>query len=508
MNTYGRINYVSKIFNYTNELEGFNLSYKDSLKEMRYEDYFENYEKRKSTIFFFLSILTLLNIVYSTLSVNNFSLNIYFYLFMISLFLEIIACFISLRVIRTNKLIFKSLKFLRFINIYASSIVFAISSAHLYSLDIKVKTFYRSFIITNTFYIYYVNFNYLLAFTIPVCNAIYMITLQIFFFERYYLLPEIVGSINLGVFFFFFKKYEHIYFKNFFSELDKNSQCLNYINDLVDALNCMIISLGKNSEVLSFNRLSSELLDKMSSKLVILFTMQNQELKEVNLLSSSRLKFDSDIERLNSSAQCLLKSLLLCHKSENFYDFTEGTSLGVILSELLLENKYHTKEFTKLGYFYLEDANLSFKYYEVVFRKIKLEEEILELMLHDVSEIKMAEKMRVETKYKQKILAKIAHEFKTPLITITSLISKMFEARKSCIYCVNTSDLQLNHINNLSNYTMVLISDIMQYVSGEEKKPILYKVNIKEVLIFCYDVLKTLLECKLFKSNNIESHLT
>ncbi len=67
MNTYGSINYFSKIFNFTNELVEFSLSFKENMKEERYDDYFENFEKKKSIVFSFY-----LSLHFSTLYIQHY----------------------------------------------------------------------------------------------------------------------------------------------------------------------------------------------------------------------------------------------------------------------------------------------------------------------------------------------------------------------------------------------------------------------------------------------------
>jgi CheY-like chemotaxis protein len=64
----------------------------------------------------------------------------------------------------------------------------------------------------------------------------------------------------------------------------------------------------------------------------------------------------------------------------------------------------------------------------------------------------------------------------------------------------------LYDVMNLSNYSLYLIQDIIQYVSEETRKNVsLDKVKIKENLKFCYDVLQTLIECNENKSNKIRT---
>jgi nitrogen-specific signal transduction histidine kinase/CheY-like chemotaxis protein len=134
-----------------------------------------------------------------------------------------------------------------------------------------------------------------------------------------------------------------------------------------------------------------------------------------------------------------------------------------------------------------------------------MSEEVFEILIYDLSSIKIAEKSKAESKYKQKILAKIAHEFKTPLITIITLIQNLNDL-ESLVNLEASAKKKLSHVVNLSNYTIYLIQDIINYVSEASSLRIsLSKVNLKENLDFCYDVLQTLVECNEKKSKNIET---
>ena len=129
--------------------------------------------------------------------------------------------------------------------------------------------------------------------------------------------------------------------------------------------------------------------------------------------------------------------------------------------QTMIENDDNNKSsFTRIGYFRSENESHCF---DIYYRKLKFKEEALEFLINDISEIMISEKMKIETQYKQKVLAKIAHEFKTPLITITSLINKINEELQ--IVNENRVKSYLKHVNNLSNYTIILINDIIQYSS-------------------------------------------
>jgi signal transduction histidine kinase len=114
----------------------------------------------------------------------------------------------------------------------------------------------------------------------------------------------------------------------------------------------------------------------------------------------------------------------------------------------------------------------------------------------------------------KKNLAKIIHEFKTPINTIISLISDLTSQRN---LNSNKSLKILNLINNMSNYVVFLTKDIIQFcnigaVDKNTKNPSSAnnhenfdfqksEVKLKKIIIFCFEILKTLLQCKDSKAN-------
>jgi len=106
-------------------------------------------------------------------------------------------------------------------------------------------------------------------------------------------------------------------------------------------------------------------------------------------------------------------------------------------------------------------------------------------------------------------LGKIAHEFKTPLNSIIGLITQIKQKKATKqesmqqLSDLNISNLDcdilnadLNLIQYLSNYTIYLINDVIQFVSNEkisDIKILKTKINLKKILSFCYEILKTLI---------------
>jgi hypothetical protein len=134
--------------------------------------------------------------------------------------------------------------------------------------------------------------------------------------------------------------------------------------------------------------------------------------------------------------------------------------------------------FKKLGTYILEYDG-KYKYYEVSYGQYNLQsgEFFLDILLNEVTELKIAERNYSETKVKQKVLSKIAHEFKTPIIMIINLLSEISFNLKNKKYD-NCEEICLHSIK-LSEYITFLINDVIFYASGVE-----IKIEEEEIVIF------------------------
>lgn len=93
-----------------------------------------------------------------------------------------------------------------------------------------------------------------------------------------------------------------------------------------------------------------------------------------------------------------------------------------------------------------------------------------------------------------KEFGKIAHELKTPLNAIIGLINDFTYTNKKKNIHPN-----LSSINSLANYLIFLISDLTQYANNftvEDIQILVEKINLYDILNFCFDILKSLLVCK------------
>jgi signal transduction histidine kinase len=162
-------------------------------------------------------------------------------------------------------------------------------------------------------------------------------------------------------------------------------------------------------------------------------------------------------------------------------------------------------------------------YFNIFLRKVQTESTVwVEVMLYDITQNKKIEAADEMIKMKEKVLSKIAHEFKTPLICVIALSEEIQNSLKNKLsYDVDILNIKrkIRHVNDLSNYILFLISDIAQYLNRQissnsslmnpgqvnNTTSQLY-INIQEtpileILNFSYRILKTLL---VYNKNKIQ----
>lgn len=116
---------------------------------------------------------------------------------------------------------------------------------------------------------------------------------------------------------------------------------------------------------------------------------------------------------------------------------------------------------------------------------------------NNINEVMISE----NNSFNKKEFGKVAHELKTPLNAIIGLINELIIKNKQ-----KDIDRNLTSINSLANYLVFLISDLTQYcnnLSYEEIQVYFDKIDLFEILNFCFEILNALLACKSFDRNTI-----
>jgi len=167
--------------------------------------------------------------------------------------------------------------------------------------------------------------------------------------------------------------------------------------------------------------------------------------------------------------------------------------------------------FQSLGIFCIYDKYCQNKlYYDIFFRKIKIfnNNYMHEFFIYNISDLIIYKQIIIDDNIKkQKIFAKIAHEFKTPLNSVIGITSNI---KDSDAMLSNLTCNKLDIIQNLSNYLIFLVSDIIQYTTLNDISDIKFNIlsmDLRETLNFCFQILNSLLSLNKIKNENITSEL-
>jgi len=196
----------------------------------------------------------------------------------------------------------------------------------------------------------------------------------------------------------------------------------------------------------------------------------------------------------------------------NFYkkDSNKNDEENFIINRIInFENESpNVNKFKLIGEF---EFDLDKKIFQVFYRNLKEYDNIIDFALYDITDIKEAERIKAENQIKSKFFAKIAHEFKTPINCIIALLKNIkkkleiisnISIDKDNIYSTTQKNHVFSEINlaeSLSNYTIFLINDIIDYSMSYQKinyEINIENVNIKDVIKFCKNILTSLLISK------------
>jgi signal transduction histidine kinase/CheY-like chemotaxis protein len=478
--------YLKKILDFSKEVEGIKASFKDSNLENFYNIQNHITDQGKSTSFLTIVIISNSLGILQSFRNNNNSISQLTYFSICCLLIEVIFYIIS-KYKKNNITVYRTIKYIRFVYFYCSfylNICFPISN----DLVNCVRFFYMFFALSSVLFIYYMEFNYIIILLMPVLNAIGIFLAGIIRnYSIFNLLPEHLLNITFYYAVFFVKKYDFFTNKKMYFEIYKNEQYINYIKELIDAINTQFICLNQN-DVIFMNKCA-------------FYYHYNTQLR-MNTENCKNENEETNVVNVKNKVFNFFKTLKIC-LSETSVSIDESISLYDQLMKFFSENE-NSDEFNRLGYFHSSETSERF---DISVRKLKFKEEVIEILIYDITEIRQAEQIKVEAKYKKRILGKIAHEFKTPLITIVSLINRIIDSEKNKTL---DSDLamNLNHIDNLSNYTLVLISDIIQYVSDSNDLKLFKKeIDLRDILIFSNNVAETLINCNENKASRVKCNL-
>lgn len=165
-----------------------------------------------------------------------------------------------------------------------------------------------------------------------------------------------------------------------------------------------------------------------------------------------------------------------------------------------------------------DNSNEKISYFDVSLRIFKMHStNILDVIISNITEIIHQKNKETEIQLKEVILSKIAHEFKTPLITITAELDSLREFIPSFLSKANnlqeSNALFINKvtkIQHVSHYTIFLINDIIYY-TNQNSIPLNFTsitdINT-DILLFCNDVMNALVSYSTGNKSLIHTELS
>ena len=299
---------------------------------------------------------------------------------------------------------------------------------------------------------------------------------------------DAITSIFYSFIFYLLKKSWEYNLRSVFAERYCLSKLLSYSNDFISELNGIHFNTNINKTLVSgkdANKVINECGLDLNCKYV-----KNESNNKLDLLVIN-----------NNYYEMLLENFTLINDDQNEKNITLFEKL-----DFIKKNTFVTTKFINLGIFNNMNSKNK-KYFEIFYRIFYITDfnMIEDMYFCDVTNyITAKQKIKEENVMKQKVFAKISHEFKTPINSIIGLI----ETIKDSIISKNEilTNKSLDTIKNFSNYVIYLTNDIIQFSSINCHKINICreKVNIREIINFGTDILSSLLSTNSSKKNSVK----
>ena len=182
---------------------------------------------------------------------------------------------------------------------------------------------------------------------------------------------------------FLVKRYEFSNRKETYFESYKNEHYVEYIKQLINVLNTMVFSVKNNEEVLFMNNLAMKSMNADKNE-VRVGTREN-------LLAIPKILVEENkLIDYNIHVNSFFNSLTLISPLEReFNQLEKGKTFFEIIAEIFSDQNFNSRNFSRVGYF----SNLAEeKFFDIYVRKLKFKEEVLEILINDITELKIAEK--------------------------------------------------------------------------------------------------------------------
>ena len=140
------------------------------------------------------------------------------------------------------------------------------------------------------------------------------------------------------------------------------------------------------------------------------------------------------------------------------------------------------------------------------------DEEVFEIMLQDITSLRQLQFTKADIKYRHIYLARIAHEFKTPIssliYSLKDLVKILKKSERNNEGSYSDIAKSISFIEGQANFISILIHDINDYCKNISEFEInLDRVNLREIINFSIQILNTLINRDINKKENVKVKL-
>jgi signal transduction histidine kinase len=517
------------------------LNFKDPLLEKKFEEYeFLDANKKRIVLDSILVIGHIVSIIYVLIFLNKPAIIL---LFVINAFYSILISFYCYW-----KKIHVDGHFLDHMNVFLMNLSFIgkpflifflyFDNYHIHELDIEmIRIIIYHFIFLNLVILVKFNASFFTYTVYYIFNLVVIISAMFFTSKQIgkSIIFEAGVSFGFTYLMFAFRKLFEYLSRLIYSERYKFEKLYKYSINFIKGLEHNYIVL-KDDKSIFINEKFSQNLDREEIEIT------NNNFNSYNPLANNVFQYDNNntstinLKNQNKYYSFILKELILVEDEDNYFisgDFDskikninplQENNLLNMINEVKEKKLIKTYNFFELGIFKFINNNLN-KFYRIIIRKhenhIRNENDYyIDIIFLDISDLfLMKKKIFEENLIKERVIAKLAHELKTPINSIMGLINIIAEEtsdfplkqkRRSSIRSSNSLIKRVDEmkcITSLSNYTIYLVNDIIQYSSNKSPKNVklnIESINLLELVEFCYDILESLLNINKSKKDIVK----
>jgi signal transduction histidine kinase/CheY-like chemotaxis protein len=317
---------------------------------------------------------------------------------------------------------------------------------------------------------------------------------------------------------FFKENIEKLHYKNS-SLTEKFRNIINTINKSLISINTNRFEVMVNLSMINFLKENhTECNERMINLMLVDKPNDFEKVVDPNAMFTDNEKVIIEQMRSKITKEKSLKKfqifeqkLAIIHKflnemsSENTLKHEKFSLFEILSQHRVFEEK---EQFVLYGIFRINSKIIEVSWKRTVYKN---EEVVFDLILDDITNSREIIFNKADMKFRQLYLAKIAHEFKTPVTSLIESVKKFVNIKNlACNYILNIEE----HINDYkfiegqANYISMLIHDINDYC--KEIKDFEYNIDdfcIRDVIQFVAQILFTLINKNTNKKENVKINL-